>query len=144
VRALTIGELSRRTGVRSSALRYYEEAGILPKPARVSGQRRYGPEAVNRVNVLRFAQQAGFSLEDIRALFGTFASGATMGARWRSLAVAKLRELDLLTRRIASMRRAIELGMKCGCVRIEDCDLTPADADDQSSMPRTRGCSPSC
>lgn len=141
---MTIGELSRTTGVPASAIRYYEDAGVLPKPGRLNGRRRYDSGAIARVNVLRFAQQAGFTLQDIRDLFGAFTSGPTMGARWRTLAVKKLQELDVLTQRIGGMRRAIELGMKCGCVRIEDCSLVPEDAGKPSTDQATPGCTRSC
>jgi MerR family redox-sensitive transcriptional activator SoxR len=138
----SIGELSRQTGAPASAIRYYERVGVLPRPGRTSGRRHYDRDAVARVNVLRFAQQAGFTLKDIRALFGSFGSNVSMGARWRTLAVRKLQELDLMARRITDMRRAIELGMRCGCVRIEDCNLTPDDAVDAAKV--QRGCSTSC
>lgn len=144
MKPLSIGELSRRTGAPASAIRYYERVGVLPKPGRVSGRRHYDRDAIARVNVLRFAQQAGFSLKDIRGLFGTFAPTATMGARWRTLAVRKLQELDLMARRVADMRRAIQLGMKCGCVRIEDCNLTARDAAEPDAGRAQRGCSSTC
>lgn len=121
---LTIGEVARRTGLRTSALRYYEEIGILPAPQRVNGRRRYDPEMVGRVEVLQFAQQAGFSLEEIRILFHGFGAEVPLGTRWRSLAEAKLRELDEMVARADRMRRAIEAGLACGCVRIEDCMAT--------------------
>jgi MerR family redox-sensitive transcriptional activator SoxR len=130
---LSIGEVARRTGIRTSALRYYEEAGILPTPARVSGRRRYDPDVIRRVDVLRFAQQAGFTLQEIKTLFHGFGAETPLSARWQSLARAKLQELDLLAKRIRRMRRALELGLKCGCVRVEDCSLSPSD------VPNTNG-----
>ncbi|HEX2211710.1 MAG TPA: MerR family transcriptional regulator, partial [Longimicrobium sp.] len=63
---LSIGEVARRTGVAASALRYWEDAGLLPAPRRVGGRRRYDADAVRRVEVLRSAQQAGFTLAEIR------------------------------------------------------------------------------
>lgn len=144
MKPLSIGELSRRTSAPASAIRYYERIGILPTPARISGRRFYDRGAIARVNVLRFAQQAGFSLEDIRSLFGSMGSNANMGARWRALAVRKMQELDLMSRRIADMRRAIELGMRCGCVRVEDCNLTSKDVEEPDSARSRRGCGPSC
>src|SRR5882757_6660622 len=72
MRQLSIGEVARRTGIRTSALRYYEETGILPTPARVSGRRCYDTDAIRRVDVLRFAQQAGFTLREIKTLFHGF------------------------------------------------------------------------
>jgi MerR family redox-sensitive transcriptional activator SoxR len=133
MRPLSIGEVARRTGVRTSALRYYEEAGILPPPARVSGRRCYDADAIRRVDVLRFAQQAGFTLREIKALFHGFGAETPLSARWKSLARGKLRELDVVAERVQRMRRALELGLKCGCVRVEDCSLSPAD------VPETNG-----
>jgi MerR family redox-sensitive transcriptional activator SoxR len=125
--SLSIGEVARRTGIRTSALRYYEEAGILPAPARVSGQRRYDADIVRRVDLLRFAQQAGFTLEEIKTLFHGFGSETPLSARWRSLARRKMYELDQLVERVTRMREALQLSLKCGCVRVEDCSLSPAD-----------------
>lgn len=75
----SIGEVARRTGVRPSALRYYEEAGILPAPARVGGRRRYDADVIRRVDLLRFAQQAGFTLDEIKTLFHGFSCHADEG-----------------------------------------------------------------
>jgi len=139
MRHLLIGELARRTGIRPSALRYYEEVGILPLPARVSGRRCYNPDAIHRVDVLRFAQQAGFTLQEIKTLFHGFGVQTPLSARWKSLARGKLRELDVLANRVQRMRRALELGLKCGCVRIEDCSLSPADIPETNGpFPRSR------
>ncbi len=137
MKSLSIGEVARRTGLRPSAVRYYEEVGILPPPARVSGQRRYDPDVVRRLDVLRFAQQSGFTLQEIKTLFHGFGAERPLSARWRELAQNKLRELDLLAKRIRRMRRAVELGMKCGCVRVEDCSLSPADIE-EADRPRPR------
>ena len=128
MKTLSIGEVAKKTGIRTSALRYYEEAGILPAPGRINGRRYYDMDCVRRVDVLRFAQQAGFSLDEIRVLFRGFDATTPLSARWQSLAKRKLTELDELTEHIQSMRRALEIGLKCGCVRIEDCSLSPADA----------------
>ena len=121
---LSIGEVARRTGLRTSALRYYEDAGILPKPTRVSGQRRYDADIVRRVDLLRFAQQAGFTLDEIKSLFHGFGSETPLSARWRSLARKKLVELDELAARVARMHRALELSLECGCMRVEDCTVS--------------------
>jgi MerR family transcriptional regulator, redox-sensitive transcriptional activator SoxR len=139
VEELTIGEVARRTGVRTSALRYYEEEGLLPAPRRVNGRRRYSPSILPVLAVLRFAQQAGFTLAEIRTLFHGFGAGTPLGARWESLAWAKLAELDDLIARATQMKRAIEIGLECGCLRIEDCILTgvlPPEAPDSSAVPR--------
>jgi MerR family transcriptional regulator, redox-sensitive transcriptional activator SoxR len=144
MKPLSIGEVSRRTGIRTSALRYYEEAGILPKAARVAGRRRYDEGIIRRIDALRFAQKAGFKLHEIKTLFDGFGAGTTLSTRWHSLARQKLLELDLLAERIEWMRRALHLGLECGCVRIEDCTLSPADVDKANSKRSKSGCSRKC
>ncbi|HEX6940659.1 MAG TPA: MerR family transcriptional regulator [Longimicrobiales bacterium] len=121
---LTIGEVARRTGLRASALRYYEAEGILPAPRRVNGRRRYDSSILPMVALLRFAKHAGFTLSEIRKLFHGFGADTPLGERWRALARAKLEELDQLIDRATRMKQAIELGRRCGCVRIEECALT--------------------
>jgi MerR family transcriptional regulator, redox-sensitive transcriptional activator SoxR len=136
---LTIGEVARRTGVRTSALRYYEDAGVIPPPRRLNGRRRYDPEVVRLVGVLRFAQQAGFTLEEVRTLFHGFGSEVPLGERWEALAREKLRELDALVERAAQMRRAIEAGLACGCVRLEDCMVAAGVEPPAMESPGARG-----
>lgn len=120
---LTIGEVARRTGLRTSALRYQEEAGVLPAPQRVNGRRTYRPETVRVIALLRFAQQAGFTLDEIRIVFHGFGGETPLGERWAALAYTKLRELDAMIAGAEQLKRAIEPGLACGCVRVEDCVL---------------------
>jgi MerR family redox-sensitive transcriptional activator SoxR len=127
VTALSIGEVARRGGLRASALRYYEETGLLPAPPRVNGRRVYSEAIIHRLDVLRFAQEAGFTLREIKTLFQGLGTKTTLSARWQTMARKKMQDLDLLATRIERMRRALELGLTCGCVRIEDCTLSPAD-----------------
>ena len=123
MKPLSIGEVARRTGIRASALRYYEDAGVLPKPARVAGRRRYDLDILHRIEMLRFAQQAGFTLEEIKTLLRGFDAETPLSTRWHALARGKLIELDRLAENIQRMRQALQLGLKCGCIRIEDCQL---------------------
>jgi MerR family transcriptional regulator, redox-sensitive transcriptional activator SoxR len=126
MKMFSIGEVAKRTGIRASAIRYYEDAGILPRPARSSGRRHYDAEAIRRIDVLKFAQQTGFSLKEIKTLFNGFGSKTPLNARWQVLARKKVDELDALVRRIQDMRQALEQGLKCGCIRVEDCSLSSA------------------
>jgi MerR family transcriptional regulator, redox-sensitive transcriptional activator SoxR len=122
---LTIGEVARQTGLRTSALRYYESVGVLPPPRRVNGRRRFGPEVVRLLSTVRFAQNAGFTVAEIRTLFHGFGAHVPPSARWRQLANQKLAELDALVARAEQMKKALHLAMECGCVRMEDCELDP-------------------
>jgi DNA-binding transcriptional MerR regulator len=106
---LTIGELARRTGVAPSALRYYEEVGLLPAPARVGGQRRYPQSAVTVVAVIRLHSDAGFTLAEQKALMAP----GDDAPDWRELAQRKLAELDAQIARAQAARAAISHGMHC-------------------------------
>jgi MerR family redox-sensitive transcriptional activator SoxR len=96
VKPLSIGEVAKRSGIRASALRYYEDEGILPAAARIGGRRRYEADIIQRIDVLRFAQEAGFTLKEIKTLFQGFDPEMPLSARWRTLARKKLEELDQL------------------------------------------------
>ena len=118
---ITIGEAARKAGVRPSALRYYEDAGILPRPRRSNGRRVYSEELVDLILVARFAQSVGFTLREVRALFSGLTGRVELGSKWKPLARAKLEELDAIISKAKRMKAAIELGLGCGCIRIEDC-----------------------
>lgn len=115
---MTIGELARRTGVRTSALRYYEELGLLPVPARVSGQRRYPESAARVVGTILIYSDAGFTLAEQKALMDTRAG--TPDDR-RQLMRRKLTELDEQIARAQAAREAISHGLRCPHEDITDC-----------------------
>jgi MerR family redox-sensitive transcriptional activator SoxR len=118
---LTIGEVARRTGLRTSAIRYYEEVGLLPPPWRVNGQRRYGADVFTQLAVVRMAQEAGFTIEEVRTLVAGFPEGTPASARWQALAYRKLAEVDALIARAQAMRRVLEESLACGCLTLEAC-----------------------
>ena len=107
---LTIGELAARTGVATSALRYWEEVGLLRRPTRVSGQRRYPRSAVGLVGLILSLQDVGFTLREVKALIGS-RSRAVDG--WRDLAESKLIELDERITKAQYARTAITHAMAC-------------------------------
>jgi DNA-binding transcriptional MerR regulator len=109
---MTIGEIARRTGLATSAIRYYEEIGLLPPAPRVSGQRVYGEETVDRLRVILFARDAGFTLREIRQLFES---------RWRKLVASKLAEVDESMARLGTMKRLLREIERCGCVDLRAC-----------------------
>ena len=118
---MTIGQVAREVGIRPSAIRYYESAGLLPKPRRSSGQRRYGPDVLLRLRGIRLAQRAGFQIREIRRLFSGFPAAARPSERWRALARDKLAELDELIDGLQRMKELLEEGIRCRCTKLEDC-----------------------
>jgi len=115
---LTIGELARRAGVTASALRYYEELGLLPAPARISGQRRYAESAARVVGTILLYSDAGFTLAEQKTLM---ASREDTCGEWRRLARRKLAELDEQIARAQAARDAIRHGLRCPHEDITQC-----------------------
>ena len=97
---VTIGELACRTGVATSALRYYERLGLLSPAGRAGGRRHYRPSSAERVALIRLCQDAGFTLAEIGRLLEGWSRA------WGRLAERKIAELDA---RIADAQRAKKL-----------------------------------
>ena len=115
---LTIGELARRTGVATSALRYWEEFGLLPPPVRVSGQRRYPHSAVELVGVILALREVGFALQQVR---GLLAHRSMALVDWRESAQRKLTELDHRIAHAQAARTAIAHALACSHDDILQC-----------------------
>jgi DNA-binding transcriptional MerR regulator len=109
-RMLTIGELARRAGVATSALRYWEELGLLPTPSRISGRRRYPESAIALVGVILLLSDVGFSLAEQKAFM---ASRSVSLDEWRRLAQRKLAELDEQIAKAQAAREAIGHSLRC-------------------------------
>jgi len=104
---LSIGELSERTGVPTSALRYYDELGLVRPAARAGGRRRYAASAVREVGLIFFLREIGFSLAEI----GRFLAGERPCRR--EMIDHKLAELAERQHRIEVARTALEHGQQC-------------------------------
>jgi MerR family redox-sensitive transcriptional activator SoxR len=122
--AMTISKLAHEAGLQPSAIRYYERIGLLPSPARKSGQRRYDPSALKRLAVIQRARQSGFTLAEIRALFFGFRDGSHASERWRELARSKLAELDARMGEIREMRNLLlRITRNCRCETLDQCGI---------------------
>ena len=117
---LTIGELADRTGVATSALRYWEEFGLLPAPARVCGQRRYPLSAIGLVGLILLLRDVGFTLREINALIAS-RSPAGDGDGRRELHRRKLTELDERIAQAQAARTAVAHTLACPHEDIFDC-----------------------
>ncbi len=118
---LTIGDIARSAGVQTSAIRYYERIGLLPPAQRVNSKRRYDASAIQKLNVIRLAQRAGFSIAEIQTLLHEFPHDIPPSARWQSLASRKIVELDAQMNEIQAMKILLEQTLRCQCATLEDC-----------------------
>src|SRR6476469_4096524 len=110
---LLIGEVARQAGVQPSTLRYYESIGLLPAPGRRSGQRRYKPDVLQRLAIIDFAKQCGFTIAEIQTLFEGFEFSSLptpASIYWKELARQKLSELDAMISRARAMQALLEQG----------------------------------
>jgi MerR family redox-sensitive transcriptional activator SoxR len=128
VASLNIGELARKVGIQTSAIRYYGEVGLMPAPQRVGGWRSYESSMVDRLQVIHTARELGFSIEEIWVLLNGFPRGTAPCDRWRNLAENKLSEIDAMIDRATALRDLLHAGLNCTCEDIELCLRTKGDS----------------
>lgn len=127
---ITIGELARRSGVATSAIRFYEEQGLLTSTRTDGGQRQYRRETLRRVGFIRAAQAVGLNLAEIRSALATLPGQRTptkqdwerLSRTWQPLLQERIDGLIALRDQLASC-------VGCGCLSLKSCSLyNPDDA----------------
>jgi MerR family redox-sensitive transcriptional activator SoxR len=116
-----ISEVAKQFGLRSSALRYYELIGIMPRAGISGGRRHYDTASLNRLAIIQRARAAGFSLADIRELFSGYSEAVPASRRWKDLTRRKHAELEAAVRRIRDMQSLLEKMARCGCEELDRC-----------------------
>ena len=115
---LSIGEVAEQAGMSTSAIRYYEERGLIAPVARDGGRRRFAPSAVRRLWLIDLCTSAGFSLDETRVLL---ADRGRRRAASRALAEQKLVDLDAQIAQLRSAKELIAIGLRCTCRSLEEC-----------------------
>jgi MerR family redox-sensitive transcriptional activator SoxR len=118
---MKIGVLASRTGLNPSAIRYYEQCGLLATPYRVGGQRRYSSDTVHRVFLIRFASDMGFTLGEVKLFLSGLRDTAPVGPRWRKLAHLKIEEVEETILRSRRLRSLLEHLLQCQCASLQVC-----------------------
>lgn len=121
---MRIGEVAEASGLRKSAIRYYEEVGLLPEPERISGQRVYERSILRRLSVIDVAQRAGLTLDEIRELLD--AGTAPISDQLQDLAERKLPDVEALIAGAEAMRDWLKTAQGCDCQAIDECGLFDA------------------
>ncbi len=121
---LAIGEVAARSGVATSALRYYETLGLITSTRTSGDRRRYRRAVLRRIAVIKAAQQVGLSLDDVAAEFASLPAEAAPTKRdWRRMAS---RWQPLLQKRIEDLQRvrdSLDSCIGCGCLSMRQCTL---------------------
>jgi MerR family transcriptional regulator, redox-sensitive transcriptional activator SoxR len=126
---LTIGALSERTGVAASALRYYEDEGLIHATRTEGGQRRYTRDILRRVSFIRIAQQVGLSLDEIREALASLPENRTPNKKdWERLSNSWRPRLDHQIAMLERLRDRLTGCIGCGCLSLRVCQLAnPGD-----------------
>ena len=118
---MKIGELAARAGLNASAIRYYERLGLLAAPQRTGGQRRYPSDALNRVLLIRFAGDMGFTLDEIKLFLNGLRDDAPVGPRWKKLAHRKISEIEENIGRSLRLKSLLQHLLHCHCASLQIC-----------------------
>ena len=126
---LTIGEIARRSGVASSALRFYEERGLISSTRAGSGHRRFPRSVLRRVAFVVFAQRIGLTLKEIAAELAKLPSDRIPTRKdWARLSGAWTQRIDQKIAELERLRAGLVQCIGCGCLSIDKCELAnPAD-----------------
>jgi MerR family redox-sensitive transcriptional activator SoxR len=126
---LTIGDVSRRSGVATSALRFYEERGLIASERSGTGHRRYQREVLRRIAFIVFAQRVGLCLDEVRgALAELPATGPPTGRDWARLTSQWTERIDQRIVELQRLREGLVRCIGCGCLSLEICRLAnPGD-----------------
>ena len=121
---IPIGEIARRTGLSVSAIRFYEDEGLI-EPVRSSGnQRRFLRSDIRRLSFILIAQRLGLALGEIRAQLATLPQGRTPNARdWEAISLAIRATLDARIAELTRTRERLDGCIGCGCLSLENCAI---------------------
>ena len=128
VRRWTIGQVAERAGVATSALRFYEEHGLITSERNNAGHRRYRPDVARRVGFIQVAQRVGLRLEEVRQVLDTLPKSRTPSRKdWERLAASCCPLLDARIAIITALRDQLDSCIGCGCLSLDTCGLYNAD-----------------
>jgi MerR family redox-sensitive transcriptional activator SoxR len=129
---LTIGEVSKRSGVASSALRFYEDRGLIESQRAGSGHRHYDRSVLRRIAFIVFAQRVGLSLEEIGTELGRLPPGRVPTRRdWSRLSSGWSSRIEERIAELERLRAGLTECIGCGCLSLDRCKL--ANPDDRAA-----------
>ena len=127
---LTIGELAARSGVATSALRFYEEQGLISAERTAGNQRRYTRGTLRRVSIIRAAQRVGLTLDEVGSALAELPEGREPTVRdWERMSRRWRKQLEERIAGLEQLREELTSCIGCGCLSLQRCRLfNPGDA----------------
>ena len=127
-RFITIGQLAQRTGVAVSAIRFYEQKGLLQALRTSGNQRRFLRSDIRRVSFILIAQKLGLNLAEIEAELSTLPQGRTPSvADWQKISRSMRRSIDEKINLLTRTRNQLDQCIGCGCLSLQKCQLYNKD-----------------
>jgi MerR family redox-sensitive transcriptional activator SoxR len=133
---MTIGEVARSAELRPSAIRYYEKLGLLPKPLRQNGQRRYDAGVLQRLAIVPFAKFVGFKVDEIRLLLDG-SPDRPPPQRWRAIAEQRVAHVDALITEAIAVRALLQMTLRQKCPKLVERGLELVKSARRSPRRRT-------
>ncbi len=125
---LTIGQIADRTGLAISAIRYYEEQGLVFPDRTDTGQRRYARSDIRRLSFVMITQGMGFSIAEIRTALSRLPENRTpTKADWENLSALFRSELNARIAQMTALRDKLDGCIGCGCLSLTNCALYNKD-----------------
>lgn len=123
-KVLSVGDVAKRSGVRVSTLRFYEQKGLIDSRRNQGNQRRYSRDVLRRISVIKAAQKVGISLDSIKQAFTKLPDNRTPNKRdWQLLANGWQNELNDRIQYLENLRDSLTGCIGCGCLSMEKCPL---------------------
>lgn len=136
---LTIGRVAERTGLATSAIRFYEEVGLVASTRNAAGHRRFDRSTIRRLSFIMIAQRIGFSLEEIRAQLDRLPHDcAPTDAEWQDMAAGFGQVLQARIAALTRLRDKLDGCIGCGCLSLERCAIWNADDHAATTGPGPR------
>jgi len=126
---MTIGQVARRSGLATSALRFYEEKGLIRSERNEAGHRRFPRAVIRRVAFIVFAQKVGLTLDEIATELGKLPSAEVPNRKdWAKLSARWTRRIDDRIAELRRLRTGLTQCIGCGCLSLDRCQLAnPGD-----------------
>jgi len=127
---LSIGRLARRTGLSTSAIRFYEAKGLIQADRNIGGQRRFEPSDIRRLSFIMITQQQGFSLDEIKDMLSGLPNARTPTQKdWAKISKRLTARIEERIAQLEQMRKNLNGCIGCGCLSLKKCALyNPDDA----------------
>ncbi|MCS3426892.1 redox-sensitive transcriptional activator SoxR [Leucobacter aridicollis] len=126
---LTIGEVAARAGIATSAIRFYEQEGLITSVRTAGNQRRYPRHTLRRLSIIGYAKRLGIPLTEVAAVFETLPADRMPSKRdWMRISARWAALLDERKRRIKTLQQELSACIGCGCLSLSSCNaLNPGD-----------------